>query len=417
MNIKRPLFALALLTFGGIVSAQTANPREALDRIQAVFADAGARQKRGEPVSEVETRRTAAKIAQDAVQGVDPNKVPFYESADWLRLFEWTDRKADIAILSERTLAQRSVEMMSLQSAATVRRIEAGDFDGALRDVRNAGFMGGIAMLGQFHAEVRRALETAALKNLDAVMAIYDAMIDRVHFGSPLGDSDKNWGPVVYAGLCSAKYSILYNAGKKDAALKSLRALEKQMAKYPESKDAHSQSAQAYVTTAIRQITSPDTQSGLVGKIAPTLMNDRALGEFAGLSSLKGKVVILDFMAHWCGPCKAAFPDLVKLQSRLGMKGLQIVSLTGYYGYFGERQGISKEQEFEAMRGFVKDYGIAWPVLFDGIAHNNSAYGVTGIPQLVVIDRKGIVRKVEVGYLPADFQKTVKEIEAIVAEG
>jgi len=91
-----------------------------------------------------------------------------------------------------------------------------------------------------------------------------------------------------------------------------------------------------------------------------------------------------------------------------------VVSLTGYYGYFGSEKGLTNEQEYEKMKGFVSDVKIAWPVLFDGSRKNNANFGVQGIPQLVVIDRKGIVRKVEVGFTPESFAKTSELVQSLV---
>lgn len=65
-------------------------------------------------------------------------------------------------------------------------------------------------------------------------------------------------------------------------------------------------------------------------------------------------------------------------------------------------------------RDLVSDVKIAWPVLFDASRKNNANFGVQGIPQLVVIDRKGIVRKVEVGFTPESFAKTAELVQSLV---
>ncbi|WP_144240949.1 TlpA family protein disulfide reductase [Fimbriimonas ginsengisoli] len=409
---------LASLALSSFALTQTArvDPKVVLSHIRAIQQEAQEKQKRGEAVSEPKTQAQIDKVVADAISGVDPKKVPVEECRDWMTLYQYAKRDADVATVAERGYAQRAFDLMEMDSYIVRRMIDEGKLTEALGRVRNTGFSAGPAMVGQFQLGIARSLAAQAPKHLNEVLAIYDALIDRIHFGAPLSDADHSWGAVAYAAISSEKYALLYDSGKKEQALKALNLLAKEMAKHPESKDAYSQSAASYVAKTIARLTSPDGQSSLLGRPAPALVSDRSLGGPASLGSLKGKVVVLDFMAHWCGPCKRALPELAKLQDRLGPKGLQIVSLTGYYGYFGARTGLKPDAEFAEMGRFVKDFGMAWPVLFDATAKNNSNYAVSAIPQLVVIDRNGIVRKIEVGYEPTEFAKTVRLLEDLTGK-
>jgi len=162
------------------------------------------------------------------------------------------------------------------------------------------------------------------------------------------------------------------------------------------------------------------TQWTLVGAVAPSLTVERSSGgTFTGLEQYKGKVVLVDFFAHWCPPCKASYPDMRKLYDDLHDKGLEIVGVTTYYGYYNDQKGLTPDQEFAKMADFIKEFNIAWPVAFgkDKDRKNFEAYGVTGIPTVAVIDREGKVHSLDVGYSAASFKKFRAEVEKLVAEG
>jgi thiol-disulfide isomerase/thioredoxin len=125
------------------------------------------------------------------------------------------------------------------------------------------------------------------------------------------------------------------------------------------------------------------------------------------LADLQGKVVLLDFWAVWCGPCIATFPHLKEWHDEHSAEGLVIVGATKFYNYdwnteTGKAQRseekVSVESELAMLEKFRESYELKHGFV---VTSNEDAFGdhfaVTGIPQAVLIDKKGIVRMVRVG--------------------
>lgn len=101
------------------------------------------------------------------------------------------------------------------------------------------------------------------------------------------------------------------------------------------------------------------------------------------IDKLKGKVVLIDFWATWCGPCKAEMPRLKKLYEKHGKDGFEIL-------------GISLDQKEKELAGYIKDNSIPWPQVFGKDASKLAdKWGVEAIPTMFLIDRKGALRSVD----------------------
>ena len=105
-------------------------------------------------------------------------------------------------------------------------------------------------------------------------------------------------------------------------------------------------------------------------------------GRDVDVSKLKGKVVLIDFWATWCGPCVAEVPNVKATYEKLHNKGFEIV-------------GISFDQKRDALEDFIKKETMAWPQYFDGKGWGNKfgvEFGIHGIPTMWLVDKQGKLR-------------------------
>lgn len=108
----------------------------------------------------------------------------------------------------------------------------------------------------------------------------------------------------------------------------------------------------------------------------PKLGMETLAGTRLTIESLKGKVVILDFWAPWCIPCRKSFPFLDSLQKRYGARGLQVVALT-------------LDDNREAIDAFVEEIPVTFPVACDSTGWAGEAFQVVAMPTTFLLDREG----------------------------
>jgi thiol-disulfide isomerase/thioredoxin len=154
--------------------------------------------------------------------------------------------------------------------------------------------------------------------------------------------------------------------------------------------------------------------SPLVGKPAPEIAGDFALnGKPVKLADLKGKVVLLDFWAVWCGPCIRTFPQMKAWNQEYKDKGLEIVGVTPYNfeggrnlrfdkgtGKLAQATKVTKEQEQDLLKDFAEYHKLEHRLMAVPLSDWRKVggdYNVRSIPHAVLIDRKGTVRMVKVG--------------------
>jgi len=171
----------------------------------------------------------------------------------------------------------------------------------------------------------------------------------------------------------------------------------------------------------------------LVGTAAAPITAPRWLNAPANTTiSMPGAVTLLEFTAHWCGPCRESYPGVKRLLAKYGSRGFRVVLATELYGYFGTERPLTPEAEFERDREYWAHEGLNVPVAVgnqpppavrgaDGNYTytkdpNSAAYEVGGIPQIQIIDKQGRIRLIMVGYDDANEASLSKLIESLLKE-
>lgn len=143
------------------------------------------------------------------------------------------------------------------------------------------------------------------------------------------------------------------------------------------------------------------------GEAAPGFSLRDINGKEVSLDSYKGKVVLVNFWATWCGPCKLEMPHLDKMDRELEEKGFEVISIST-----DDARASSK------VKPLVKRGGYGFTVLLDKDTTVVSQYNpAKTLPYNVLIDRAGNIHKVYQGYNPGDEVELRKEVEALVASG
>jgi thiol-disulfide isomerase/thioredoxin len=160
----------------------------------------------------------------------------------------------------------------------------------------------------------------------------------------------------------------------------------------------------AHVTLAPFPSQDDMMRMDLVGAFAPTWKDIEVVsGSFpSSIGFMRGRVVLLDFWATWCGPCRVVIPKLDALQARFGAQGLSVL-------------GVSTEEAQEVAL-FTQRMAVRYGVAVDRHGQTTRSYGVGSLPTLVVIDKRGVVRDVAIGYDPGEDARLDATVRSLLAE-
>lgn len=128
----------------------------------------------------------------------------------------------------------------------------------------------------------------------------------------------------------------------------------------------------------------------------------RALGIEGAWPATKGKVVLVDFWASWCGPCKKSFPALEALHRRYQSRGLVVI-------------GVSVDEDAAAMKGFLKNHPVTFPIVRDAKHRLVESVNAKAMPTSLLVDRAGTIRFVNAGFKGAETEaEMTRQIEQLL---
>ena len=143
--------------------------------------------------------------------------------------------------------------------------------------------------------------------------------------------------------------------------------------------------------------------SDLAGQPAPDFALKSATGENLRLSEYRGDVVMINFWATWCGPCRQEMPLLDELYSRYQRVGFNLL-------------GVNIDDDSARAMKMIEELGVSFPVLFDSRKEVSELYDVEAMPVTVLVDREGRIRHVHHGYKPGYEDKYLDQIRSLLRE-
>jgi cytochrome c biogenesis protein CcmG, thiol:disulfide interchange protein DsbE len=158
----------------------------------------------------------------------------------------------------------------------------------------------------------------------------------------------------------------------------------------------------ALASTLSALLPSPASAVGDGGRAPEIGLSDRS-GKPVRLADLKGRVVLVDFWASWCAPCREELPVLEGLYRKYRDKGFVVV-------------GVGLDQDADKLTKFLRASPLTFPVVHDSAGTVADRYAPPKMPSSYLIDKKGIIRKVHAGFKAADKAVLERELGALLAE-
>jgi peroxiredoxin len=136
---------------------------------------------------------------------------------------------------------------------------------------------------------------------------------------------------------------------------------------------------------------------------APSFSLTSKGGSQVNLAQFKGQVVMINFWASWCGPCRQEMPLLEDIYKKYNKLGFTLL-------------GVNVEPDSKAADDWLKQTPVSFPILYDKDSTVSQMYDVSGMPSTVIIDRKGNLRMLHHGYKPGDENEYLNSIRTLIRE-
>jgi cytochrome c biogenesis protein CcmG/thiol:disulfide interchange protein DsbE len=158
------------------------------------------------------------------------------------------------------------------------------------------------------------------------------------------------------------------------------------------------------VLASVRASAAAPAAAASAASAAPAIDMKTQLGTPVSLAALKGKVVVLDFWASWCGPCRKSFPFLDGLSTRYASQGLDVI-------------GLTLEDDDDAIASFLEDVPAQFTIARDPSGKSGEAFGVVAMPTTFVLDKEGRIAARFEGGGPAVHAKVETAVATLLQGG
>lgn len=424
--MARKIFSLAVIAFLAIsffactpAKDGTIMPSKALADLQKDMRE------KGKDISTSEEYSALRKeLATAALEGLKTKDLDRAELYDYAEILSWADLKEDAARAYSKvaegtdTFAREASKKLMYLEVPEVKDNPA-KFEELIKAYRKKfpptpedgmGLYSPVAMLH------RHYVDAGEYEKAIAVVA------DEI-------DSLNTEAPYFSYRLLGSAYETFIKAGKKDEIVNLLTdkkaAFDKIVADRGENVPEDEEEAKSYdLTTRSYNSISNAFQAGLTrikidGAEAPGFTFTHFFNtEPFKWEDLRGKVILVDFWATWCGPCIGTFPELREFYANYKDKGVVVLGVTSFQGSMSNHgkdrvTDLSEEEELALMPEFISHQEVTWPLAFSDRSCFDPEYGITGIPTSVIIDKKGTIRLFT---HPANKDKIIELVDQLIEE-